>query len=224
MMDTELTKQEDAEDRIEVFNKIITDLNVRWHAFDQLFSNQTNLAILDRTGRAFWDFLWSLMLDDLFLSISRLFDPPQENLSLREVVSFKEVQAIRSSLQKRVDEMEPDWKKGMKVWRNKRIAHWDKKTALGEHKLPEVLISEVKQLVGGINAFARAVNIEAHHHDIDFQLSPTGWGLQVLSYLKLGIEKKNDQLRAKYPQALYQPGRVPCRQSVMVTITNRVLS
>ena len=184
--------------RLEKLGRLVLDLNVRWQMFDELYSEAKNYAVFNRTGPMFWSHLWYILLDDLFASISRFFDPAQsrgqENFSLAAILEFQEVASIRGDLQQRLDAMKPVWQRGIKVWRHKKISHSDMLTVLGKNSLPEIPLSEVKELVEKITDFTREIEHQLHQRDVGYRCSLTGWVPQVLSYLELGVEKKDEKL------------------------------
>jgi hypothetical protein len=185
---------------IDVLNQLVLELNVRWQMFDELYSEAQNYAVLNRTGANFWSALHNLLVDDLMLTISRYLDPAKmgknDNFSLATIVALPEVEAFRADLQKRLDAINQVWGCGVKDWRHKRLSHSDMATALGSNTLPDIPFTEIKELVDGITGFVREINHQLYHHDTSFRCSITGWVPQVLDYLKLGIEKK-DEIRLK---------------------------
>jgi hypothetical protein len=184
--------------RLEKLGHLVLDLNVRWQMFDELYSDAKHYEVFNRTGPAFWSHLWYILLDDLFASISRFFDPAQsqtqDNFSLAAILEFPEVAAIRSNLQTRLDAMRPVWERGIKVWRHKKLSHSDMLTVLGTNRLPDIPLSEVKELVEKITDFTREIEHQLHQCDVSYSCSLTGWVPQVLSYLELGIERKDQKL------------------------------
>ena len=185
---------------IDVLNQLILELNVRWQMFDELYSEAQNYAVLNRTGANFWATLHNLLIDDLMLSISRYLDPARmgknDNLSLATIVALPEVAPFRTKLQTQLAAINLVWGRGVKDWRHKRLSHFDMPTALGSNTLPDVPFTEIKELVDGITGFVREINHQLYHHDTSFRCSITGWVPQVLDYLKMGIEKK-DEIRLK---------------------------
>ncbi len=194
---------EDGPERLKRLSELILDLNVQWQVFDELYSPAANYAVFNRTGAAFWKHLWYHLLDDLFISISRFFDPArtkwQENLSLAAAMNFPEVAPIRKDLQHRLREMKPIWERGIKAWRHKKLSHNDMATALGKQTLPDVPLSEAQELVSKITDFVRQMEQQMNKCDASYRCSPTGWVPQVTRYLRLGIEKKDEQLRKRGP-------------------------
>ena len=134
------------------------------------------------------------------LSISRFLDPPQSmgqsNCSLAAIAALPENAAFRNDLQKQLNALVPVWAKGIRTWRHKKLSHSDLATVLGTNVLPDIPFSEIKTLVDGITAFVREIEHRLNHRDISYRCSLTGWVPQVLKYLALGIQKRDDQLKS----------------------------
>lgn len=201
-MESEVASPSGNVSQLEIFNRIVLDLNVRWQVFDELYSSPENLPVFDRTGKMFWDHLWNFLLEDLFMAISRFFDPAknhvQDNFSLLAVLEFPEVAPFRDNLKKLIDEMRPIWERGIKQWRHKKLSHWDMEVALGLKRLPDVPTADVKELVRQISGFAREIEHKLNNRDVSFGCSLTQWVPQVLRYLKLGIERMDEKMDKKY--------------------------
>jgi hypothetical protein len=184
---------------LERLRNLIVDLNVQWQMFDELFSDTKNYAVFNRTGPNFWIHLQTYLLDTIFLSISRFFDPAatrnQMNLSLATVCAFKEVVSIRLDLERRLREMRPVWERGIKIWRHKKLSHADMPTALGLAPLPDIPHSEVKTLVSGISDFVREIDHRLNQVDVSYRITVSQWVPQVLGYLEKGVREtdKNRQ-------------------------------
>ena len=176
------------------------DLNIQWQMFDGLYEPSENYEIFNRTGPNFWNYLQSYLLDTIFASISRFFDPAktmgQENLSLLAIIAFDEVQAIRGDLENREKTMRPIFEKGIKIWRHKRLSHADLNVALQVNALPEVPFADIKKLVCDISEFAREINCQIHGYDQSYWVGIVEWVPQVMNYLKLGIEQKDKRTGA----------------------------
>ena len=172
---------------------LVLDLNVQWQMFDELFSDAKNYAVFNRTGPNFWIHLQIYLLDTIFLSISRFFDPManrnQTNLSLATVCAFQEVGSIRLDLERRLNDMRPVWDRGIKIWRHKKLSHSDMPTVLGQEPLPDIPYSEVKNLVSGISEFVREIDHRLNQVDVNYEISVSKWVPQVLRYLEEGVRR-----------------------------------
>jgi hypothetical protein len=183
--------------RLKKFDQLVVDLNIQWQMFDDLYKPSEHYAIFNRVGPSFWNHLQSYLLDAIFVSISRFFDPAvsngKENLSLLAVIEFDEVQSIRCKLHIREKEIRKIWKKGINLWRHKQLSHSDMAIALEVNTLPEVPFSDIKDIITSISEFAREINIEIYQYDVSYQIGTSHWVPQVIDYLKRGIEQKEIQ-------------------------------
>jgi len=186
--------------RLAKFDQLVIDLNIQWQMFDGLYAPSEHYPVFNRTGPNFWNHLQAYLLDALFLSVSRFFDPAKmrdsDNLSLRAVIDFEEVCGIRNDLKEREAVMRLIWEKGIKVWRHKRLSHSDMQIALRPDILPNVPFADVKDLVSGISEFARVINCRLHEYDQSYQVSLVQWTPQVIEYLRHGIEQKDAKLNS----------------------------
>lgn len=182
---------------LERLRQLTVELNVQWQMFDELFSDPTNLVIYNRTGPQFWNHLRQYLLDLLFISISRFFDPPkscgEENFSLETVLNFKEVAPIRGPLKAVKDEMQRVWENGIKPWRHKHLSHIDVSVQLGVERLPDVPISDVRDLVAGISRFVHDIDLQLNKVGQGYHVAIHGWVPQVLAYLRRGVEKTDEK-------------------------------
>jgi hypothetical protein len=193
----------------EALNQLVLELNVRWQMFDELYSEAENYEVLNRTGANFWGTLHNTLVDDIMMAISRYLDPAKmgknDNFSLAAIIALPEVAAFRDDLQKRLDAINLIWSRGVKDWRHKRLSHSDMATTLGNNTLPTVPFTEIKELVDGITSFAREITHQVLHFDQSFRCSITGWVPQVLRYLKLGVEKTDENRLKAYGGKLPTP-------------------
>jgi AbiU2 len=173
--------------------ELVVDLNVQWQMLDELFSDPKNYAVFNRTGPSFWIHLQTYLLDTVFLSISRFFDPAKSlnhtNFSLATVIELKEVAPIKRDLELRLSKMRPTWEKGIKLWRHKKLSHSDMPTVMAEESLPDIPHSEVKVLVSDISEFVREIDHLLNHVDVNYRVSVSQWVPQVMRYLETGIQK-----------------------------------
>ena len=173
--------------------ELVVDLNVQWQLFDELFSDAKNYTVFNRTGPGFWIHLQTYLLDTIFLSISRFFDPAKTgghtNLSLATVIELHGLAPIKPELERRLSLMRPTWEKGIKVWRHKRLSHSDMPTLMAKAALPDILHSEVRGLVSDISEFIREIDHRLNHVDVSYRVSVPGWVPQVIRYLEAGVRK-----------------------------------
>jgi hypothetical protein len=183
--------------KLEKFRQLVVDMNVQWQMYDDLFSDPQNYSTFDRTGPNFWVHLRSYLLDLLLLSIARFFDPPgtpnHENFSLSAVLDFPEVVSVRPELCQQLDVLKPKWERGIQTWRNKRLSHSDMPTVMGTKPLPNFPFSDIEDLITGISDFAREIDHRLNQRDVSYRIGITRWVPEVLSYLKAGIERREEK-------------------------------
>ncbi|MBI2163808.1 MAG: hypothetical protein HYU32_06700 [candidate division NC10 bacterium] len=147
-------------------NEEVAQLFYRWKIFEQLFSSEGNLRLLNTSGSNVFYLLHVLILDNVFLTLCRLTDPAQqgsnENASIPNLVARIDGvidAATRQSLRARLAELEKVCE-NMRDHRRKRIAHIDVNCALragtewlmrptwGEVEDGLSLVREVMQAIG----------------------------------------------------------------------------
>jgi hypothetical protein len=179
--------------QLKCLRELVVDLNVQWQMLDELFSDPKNYAIFNRTGPNFWVHLQTYLLDTIFLSISRFFDPSKSgshtNFSLATVIELHELTPIKPELERRLSKMLPTWEKGIKVWRHKRLSHSDMPTLMAKGSLPDVPHSEVKDLVSDISEFVREIDHLLNQVHVGYRVSVSQWVPQVMRHLEAGIQK-----------------------------------
>ena len=142
----------------EVFAELrdeITSLHARWKIYRELFAHsEERTKLLKKSAPTFFVFIHEVLIDHIQLSIGKLTDPPgtgdKQNLSLRmlhrQVLELHD-ENLSSKLESILVELcgdEASNKVGkctpIKTHRNKRIAHFDYKTAIphGIDPLPGV--------------------------------------------------------------------------------------
>lgn len=188
--------------QIELLRRAVVDLNVKWQMYEELFELPENYAVFHRSGPLFWDHFRAYLLDAIFATVSRFFDPAktyhQENLSLSAATEFEEFTQIKTELDDKLAKLRPVWERGIKIWRHKKISHADMATALGHQSLPDVPISEIRELIVGISVFVKTIDHQLNSVDVSYSIGLSQWVPQVLKYLRAGIEKVDADKKALY--------------------------
>ncbi len=181
------------------FMKLVTDMNLQWKMFDDIYGKDENYPVLNGVGTQFWNYLQDKMLDMLFLSISRFFDPvgggANVNLSLKCIITLPEVADIQAELIKREVKMRANWEKGIKIWRHKRISHSDKAFALKEVIIPEVKFTDMKKLVDDITEFADFVHIKINIYQMDYTPGASDWIPSLFHVIKMGLDAHEEEMK-----------------------------
>jgi len=185
--------------RVRELEKQAAELVIQWKIFSQLFRNPVYDDIFEKSGSTFWLCIRAYLIDSIFSSISRFMDPPtscgNSNLSLKAAIEWDETKPLNEDLTKRLSSLEKNWSKGIKKWRHKRISHADLDTIVCGTGLPVIEFQNIDALVAEISAFSililDQIYGEKKNHDIVIH-----WGVdQVVNYLKLGIAKKDEELK-----------------------------
>lgn len=180
-------------EKISRFGDLVLELNLQRQMFKDLFGGSDHLDVFQEAGVNFWSNLQIYLLDLLFLSVSRFFDPAlscgRANLSIPAIIELSDVAAIRDNLKKRESEMRRSWEVGIMHWRHKRISHTDLNTALQGNLLPDIPIASLYGLVDQISDFARYIHLSLYDHDVSYDIVTSRWVPQMLFYLKEGVEK-----------------------------------
>lgn len=192
-MDEHLTK---------VFERIKAELNhlhYRWTLYRQLFATSSyRIDLINRTSsNVFVEFQW-LVIDSMVMSLSKLTDAARmrknENLSfhylierVRELGEEGLAQELEEELQQLVEASEK-----FRNIRNKRVAHNDLVTALGEEGSPLPGVSR-KEIETALEHSRNIMNkVELHFNDSqtlynEIILPLTNDGRSVLIWLQKGL-------------------------------------
>jgi len=129
-------------------------LQAKWQIFCQLFVvSEEQTYLLNRKAPGFFRIVYGVLLDDVFMSLSRLIDPartgPKENLCLARLIELigasdnPEFYREIGDMQERIrSHCEPFRKR-----RNRTLAHSDLSTSLENHAdpLPGISIRMIKE-------------------------------------------------------------------------------
>lgn len=175
----------------------LVDLFGRWKIHDQLFdSGEENLALLNASGSNVFYLLQGLLVENAFLTLSRLTDPERtgknENASfpmLLEGIAPYLGNAENIDLKRRLEVLQ-DALKNIREHRHKRIAHRDLATATGTHSLPPIPYGEVDDAIDLTKALMIGVRQHLRKGDTDYDPHlPFGLdGQKLLSVLRRGHE------------------------------------
>jgi hypothetical protein len=176
-----------------------------WSMWRKLYLEERHRKILEKAAWPFFYQVQQVLLDHVFVSLSRLVDPPMmaghENLTLERLLSHPKVvsdPAFQEEAKQKVEAARAMCGK-MRAWRNKSVAHLDEKTMLAGplNVLPPVSPDEVE---GALSALAHAFNaIQAHLYDgnvttaFDQTFSPPGDAESLLQCLRYAAKWKTLQ-------------------------------
>lgn len=136
----------------------------RWKIFRQLFvSGKENLALLNQSGSNVFALLQTLMIDDVFLTLSRLTDPEKtradENVSIKNLLRKIDGDLdnkLREDLRKKLKKLEA-LSINLRKHRNKRIAHLDLDHAIKVRSLPPVTNGDLEDALDLVKSIMKSV-------------------------------------------------------------------
>jgi hypothetical protein len=135
-----------------------------WGNYEQLFASADRLATLNAAGPGFFRWAEMLIVDDIFMRISRLTDAAanrqQENVTLKNLLvstGWKGTDPVRwDQFSNRLDDVAQKCG-GCRSHRNKRISHADLTVAKKVVALPTVTVAEMRDAVLAIESFIHAI-------------------------------------------------------------------
>ncbi len=163
-----MSQQDTSSESIAILNALeshIFTLHIRWKTLLDLFgSGDDTVKLLHETAGAFFNTVYSILLQDILLGIARLTDPlktkGKENLVLKRIAQLPEV-AADSSLLTASNEVLQEIKlltEPFRDYRNQYIAHLDLPKSLGPSTelLPGIKTHDIDAV---LEAFARLLNL-----------------------------------------------------------------
>lgn len=199
-MDIKQSMPEDLVDLYETLKQEAIWLHAEWKILCQLFTvSKERVKFLDSKARSFFKVIQRVLRDDVFMSLSRLTDPPQtgkrKNLSLARLgKQLKEsgesdfYKSVSESIDRIQDHCEP-----FRKWRNRVIAHKDLLTALKYHPepLPGISRKMVEDALRMIREFLN--HIQVHFEDSETLYEHVvleGDGEAIVTYLQQADEQE----------------------------------
>ena len=186
----------------------VASLFEKWKTFVTLFgTSDADLQVVNRAAGVFFGLIQEVMMGDLLLSASRLTDRmgtgQRTNLSLEALV--RGIDATQHPSLRAVAE-ETLIAASQKAafahgWRNRQIAHLDRRTALGSHAepLPEYTRAEVQQALDAIAAVVNAVSVHFGESPTAFEdvISAPGDAESLVKRLRDGLELQDWRFRSR---------------------------
>ena len=121
-----------------VFHELDRELlwvQVKWEEYKALFATSPeSVDVLNTLAPFFWWNIQTVMWEDVLLHICRLTDPPKRRLTVKQLPNLcPDDERVREELEKRIADA-VHATRFARDWRNRRIAHRDLETALGQRK------------------------------------------------------------------------------------------
>ena len=154
----------------------IVQLFYRWKIFSQLFGNgMENLKILNQSGSNVFALLQTLVIENVYLTLSRLTDPEKtgahQNLSIRNLVGKLESELsekLRKDLTTKLAKLDALCK-NLRKYKNKRISHLDLGQAIKAKSLPPVTYGELEDALGLVRAIMQELWLELFDSSVYYE-------------------------------------------------------
>lgn len=141
-------------------------LHFKWSEFEELYSQEDRVELMNKIAPNFYFYLQNLLLDDVILGITRLTEPKTDKqgntrLTLWTLVNFTNppLKGELSKLLKKIKE-EASFSYDR---RNRKIAHFDQDLALNEHAEPLEIASR-DRINGVMDSIAELMNLVERHY------------------------------------------------------------
>ena len=125
--------------------------------YRKIFLDNDNSKIINASAHHFFSNYQRLFWNNIILSISRLFDPPQQrkfnNLTVYEVAQFAENNKLQCAceIKSTIDKIKNNNLQTIKLWRNKMFAHRDIETALNyNYQDMKVHLDDIEEIMKNI--------------------------------------------------------------------------
>ncbi len=174
----------------------------KWGHYVELFgTNAERIALLNDTAPKFFRTVQDSLLEDVFLNIARLSDPPKsagkENLSFKRLSSLLTVAVLRDEVDGKMLALvvATDFARD---WRHRKLAHGDLALALSRATTPLAHASRahVKQALEAMGQVLNAISLHFLESTtmFDFAREPEAGGAgSLLHYLMAGKKAEQQQ-------------------------------
>lgn len=166
-------------------------LSAVWSVFGQLFDGTAeNVALWNRAGGGAAQDIHDSMVEKVLMHLARLTDKDTRTLSITYLIDNLEAQfddEFRADLRDRLAKIKSSLE-SIKVHRDKRLAHLDRDSTLGDFTLPSINGSHVDQALVQIHELFQQLWLT--HLGCEFgydSIVTTGNGDQLLACLRLGL-------------------------------------
>lgn len=161
----------------------VAQLFYRWKICHQLFgSGKENLNLLNQSGSNVFALLHGLIIENVFLTLSRLTDPERirshENLGIRSLLARLETtldDKVRNSLRGQLTKLEAATET-LRSHRNKRIAHLDLNNVIKLEPLPSVEYGDLENALELLESIMRDLRLLVWDADTDYRNQSIAYG------------------------------------------------
>lgn len=175
---------------LEVIRNYFTDLCIDLTIYSDLFTSQESVDVLSQFNSLIFNRIKRAYIERLCLSIACLLDPAEtgknKNLSLEHIIN----QCNSPELEKKLDKLKGLYNStGIKLWRQKLLAHNDLKTLMGVAPLDlKFEHSDIEYMLELIQEIFDDISDPRIHTDIRVGLPFDKNGSAFIKKLKLSLE------------------------------------
>ncbi len=185
----------------EVFENLryeVTWLHAKWAIYSQLFCcGEEQLSFLDSMASGFFVIVRDSLENELIVGLCRLTDPAttgrRKNLTLARLAETLKETDIATDFQSRFQKIDQACSP-LREWRNRRLAHSDFPTALGQSRLPEVAWETIDSALARVGGLMNLV--QGHFLDSEFDyrsFTNLNDGEEVVFYLKEARQHEEEE-------------------------------
>tara|TARA_Y100001980_G_C14516058_1_gene291379 strand:- start:568 stop:1245 length:678 start_codon:yes stop_codon:yes gene_type:complete len=141
-------------------------LHFKWSEFEELYSKEDRIELMNKISPNFYFYLQNLLLDDVILGITRLTEPKSDRKGNARLTLWSFSNFTTPPLKGEVSKLLKRIKKEASFSydrRNRKIAHFDKDLALNEHAKPLKIASREK-INKVIDSIAELMNLIQGHY------------------------------------------------------------
>lgn len=185
-------------------------LHESWIIYRQLFGlSEKRIKLFNKCARAFFHLIQHVIPREIIVTISKLTDPSRtgekENLSLKQLQKLVEVPGenqLALDLRKLLDNLH-NKTQAFRKWRNKKIAHFDLRTAIESsiNPLPGISRQMIEEALQVIREYMNTIQIHYTGVEADYEPSMSGADgemLIVLLKFGLGFEKLIEENKVSF--------------------------
>lgn len=178
----------------------LSRLHQKWGHYVDLFgTSPKRIALLNETAPNFFRIVQDSLLEDVFLHIARLTDPPKssgkDNLSFKRLLVLLANSTLRNEVESRLIALGTA-SAFARDWRNRRLAHGDLALALDQAAQPLAPASRahVKEALAAMDNVLNTVSMHFHQSTTMFEFAgepSAGGATSMLYFLHAGKEAES---------------------------------
>ena len=181
-----------------LIDDLIVELNIRWKLHRELFQVDAYYSLFAKSGAGVWSVLGDALMDNVFMSASRLLDPAascgRQNLSFEQIIKSLPRSSEQNQISDDYRRVKDRYDSTLKDWRNWKLSHNSLDVAKGALALRDVSFKDVASLIDGINALAHSLGLTIRNIDQTYvpAVANQDWVWRLIDVLKKGIRPSQD--------------------------------